>query len=110
MKRGKRPVAAIMLIAVALAGTGLIPAPAEAGVAKVIVDFVAKSVAQGMLYDAIKAILMRDYRMSESDVRAAYEAGVAAYNRAAADPNPSLIDCVQDLYKFANPKCANTPD
>lgn len=100
----------MMLIAVAVAGAGLIPAPAEAGVAKVVVDFVAKSVAQGMLYDAIKAILMRDYRMPEADVRAVYEAGVAAYNRAAANPNPSLIDCAQDLYKFANPKCLNTPN
>ncbi len=110
MKRGKRLVAAITLIAVAVAGAGLIPAPAEAGVAKVIVDFVAQAIVQGLAYDAIKAILMRDYRMSAADVRAAYAAGVAAYNRAATDPNPSLIDCAQDLYKFANPKCANTPD
>ena len=109
MARGKRFFAAIMVAAVVGAGVGSIPAPADAASGKV-VTFIAKAIAQGLVYDAIKAIVMRDYRMSEADFRAVYAAGLAAYNRAASKPNPSLTDCVQDLFKFANPKCANTPN
>ena len=106
MTQGKRFVAAIVIAVVVGLGVGFEPIPAQGNWANA-VKFIAKSIAQGLTYDTIKAIVQRDYRMSEADVRKAYAAGLAAYNRAASNPNPSNMDCVQDLYKFANPKCAN---
>ena len=107
MTRGKRFVAAIVIAVVVGLGVGFEPIPAQSWGTSA-VRFISKAIAQGLTYDTIKAIVKRDYRMSEADFRTAYAAGVAAYNRAASHPNPSNLECVQDLYKFANPKCANT--
>ena len=82
MTRGKRFVAAIVVAAVVGLGAGIEPAPADAASASVM-RFIAKAIAQGVVYETIKTIVIRDYRMTEADFRTAYAAGLAAYNRAA---------------------------
>lgn len=95
--------------AIALAAVigGVSPADATGGsLAKEAIKFAWSTLAQGYAWDRTKALAaMRFPSLTPAELEAVMVEGYRVYNQARTDPNPSVQDCMWDLYAAVNPKC-----
>ena len=95
---------AAITLAVVVGGAN--PAAAGGAMVQQAAMFVAKSVAGGLAWDAIKkAAAVKFPSMTPADIEAAMAEGMRVYEKARTDPNPSTRDCMWDVYAAVNPKC-----